>query len=136
MPETHILCGFGHFLFAEKGKPERCEKCEGTSEGTIRTRERRNFVHRDNDVWIIQDMNGNIRVWDNASDECFCKHIRRQFLIFPEANKQMFGNSIDKQDRVFCTYYYRNKYIKDPSPNGAATPLDRPYTYVEQKRSC
>ena len=25
----------------------------------------------DNDVWIIQDMNGNIRVWDNTSDELF-----------------------------------------------------------------
>jgi len=25
----------------------------------------------DNDVWILQDMNGNIRVWDNASDELF-----------------------------------------------------------------
>lgn len=24
-----------------------------------------------NDVWIIQDMNGNIRVWDNTSDELF-----------------------------------------------------------------
>lgn len=25
----------------------------------------------DNDVWIIQDMDGNIRVWDNTSDELF-----------------------------------------------------------------
>lgn len=25
----------------------------------------------DNDVWILQDMNGNIRVWDNTSDELF-----------------------------------------------------------------
>ena len=27
--------------------------------------------HCDNDVWIIQDMSGNIRVWDNTSDELF-----------------------------------------------------------------
>jgi hypothetical protein len=27
--------------------------------------------HCDNDVWIIQDMNGSIRVWDNTSDELF-----------------------------------------------------------------
>ena len=27
--------------------------------------------HCDNDVWIIQDMDGDVRVWDNTSDELF-----------------------------------------------------------------
>ena len=27
--------------------------------------------NNDNDVWIIQDMSNNIRVWDNTSDELF-----------------------------------------------------------------
>lgn len=46
----------------------------------------------DNDIWIIQDMNGNIRVWDNTSDE----------LFFGKESEYVFGKD-DKGDYMQVT---------------------------------
>ena len=46
----------------------------------------------DNDVWIIQDMDGNIRVWDNTSDE----------LFFGKESEYVFGKD-DKGDYMQVT---------------------------------